>query len=179
MKAVEANANKLQMVQQMRQLTNKKPNMMQKLSILRVWFEQKVRRNQTSLTIREVGELILTKGLASDIDSAIKIVQTQLDIPAEQGSGISLQLEEFNRIFLIAILKSSFMEKLAEIEEVAEGKDIPLNLKIQNYQRKHMFAGLRSQREGKVDAASLLKNQEEEETQGVPPGLTNKTLITP
>jgi len=45
------------------------------------------------------------------------------------------------------------MEMLADVEAMADHKDVPLSLKFQNYQRKHMLGGLRLQRDYKVDAA--------------------------
>ena len=60
-----------------------------------------------SARIREVGEIILHKGLASDIDTAIKVVHSQLKLPPDQGDQ-RLELEDFQRIFLKACLKASF-----------------------------------------------------------------------
>jgi len=66
---------------------------------------------------------------------------------------LPLTLDDFNRIYLLPIAKASFMEMLADVEAMADHKDVPLSLKFQNYQRKHMLGGLRLQRDYKVDAA--------------------------
>ena len=50
------------------------PTMSQKLSILESWYVEKMGKANQTAKIREVGELILAKGLASDIDTAIKVV---------------------------------------------------------------------------------------------------------
>ena len=48
-----------------------------------------------SAKIREIGELILQKGLASDIDTAIKVVFSQLKIHPDKGDQYFLELDDF------------------------------------------------------------------------------------
>ena len=109
--------------------------------------------------MRELAEIILAKGLTSDIDSAIKIVFTQLKISPEKGDGHQLRIEDFNRIFLLSLLKHSFLEVLSQVEASASNRDIKLSLKIENFQRKNMFDGLRRQRDGTVNAEALLHKE--------------------
>lgn len=82
--------------------------MSQKLSILESWFVEKMGKASQSAKIREVGEIILHKGLASDIDTAIKVVFSQLRIHPDKGDQHFLELDDFYRIFLKACLKASF-----------------------------------------------------------------------
>ena len=58
----------------MKDLTDKKPTLSQKLGILEQWFKSRKGANYGTITVRQAGELILEKWLTSDIDSAIKIV---------------------------------------------------------------------------------------------------------
>lgn len=129
----------------------------QKLSILESWFVSKSNNRHRSISVREVGELILKKGLANDIDSAIKIVYSQLKLsPEKADSNYKLDLDAFNRIFILSLLKSSFLDVLARIDAQAGDRDISLAVKIENYQRKYMLMGLEKQRDGKVNASALL-----------------------
>ena len=75
-----------------------------------------------------------------------------------------LNQDDFNRIFILPIAAASFMEMLAEVEDMAEHKDVPLSLKFSNYQRKKMLGGLRLQRENKVDAAAIMKGSAPEDS---------------
>ena len=87
--------------------------MTQKLNILEGWYVSKTGGPHSIATVRELAEIILAKGLTSDIDSAIKIVFTQLKISPDKGDGFQLRLEDFNRIFLLSLLKHSFLEVLS------------------------------------------------------------------
>ena len=49
----------------------------------------------SAITVRQAGEVILEKGLTSDIDSAIKIVFGQLRLDKEVSSSLPLTLDEF------------------------------------------------------------------------------------
>ena len=80
----------------------------QMLGLLQLWFESKS-QNKGSVSIRQTGELILEKGIANDIDSAIKIVFSQLKIPEDRGDTIPLSNDDFKRIFIVSILKTSFL----------------------------------------------------------------------
>ena len=131
--------------------------MSQKLDILEGWYVGKIGGAHKVASIREIGELMLAKGLANDIDSAIKIVYFQLKIPQDRGDGHRIQLDDFNRIFIISLLKTSFLEVFAQIEELAGDRDVKLSMKIENFQRHNMFNGLRKQRDGTVNAEALMK----------------------
>lgn len=74
LKATESNRNRSQITKHMKDLSDKNPTMVQKLAILETWFVSKAGNLNSVLSIRDVGELIEAKGLANDIDSAIKIV---------------------------------------------------------------------------------------------------------
>ena len=82
--------------------------MSQKLSILEKWFVEKMGKANQPAKIREIGEIILQKGLASDIDTAIKTVFSQLKIHPDIGDQHYLELDDFYRIFLKACLKACF-----------------------------------------------------------------------
>ena len=83
--ALEANHNKLEMMKSIKNLGTQEPTMSQKLDILEGWYVAKTGSNLQVATIREIAEIILAKGLTTDIDSAIKIVFAQLKIPQERG----------------------------------------------------------------------------------------------
>lgn len=68
------------MIKSMHDLDNKNPTMSQKLDILEKWFVSSTGNKLKTMTIREVGELIVSKALANDIDSAMKIVFAQLEL---------------------------------------------------------------------------------------------------
>ena len=69
--------------------------MPQKLAILERWFVEKMGKANQSAKIREIGEIILQKGLASDIDTAIKVVFSQLKIHPDKGDQYFLELDDF------------------------------------------------------------------------------------
>lgn len=79
--------------------------MSQKLDILEGWYEGKIGNSYEKASVREIGELILFKGLANDIDSAIKVVYSQLKLSPTIEDSHKIGLEEFNRIFLVSLLK--------------------------------------------------------------------------
>ena len=120
----------------------------------------------------------MEKGLASDIDTAIKLVLNQLK-KDDDRSVLSLNIDDFNRIFLLAILKESFLEVLAKVEQQAQGKDIPLSLKIENYQRQNLLNGSSLRRNNQVDADLIMKQNLEQERLGVPTGLTQRAIVSP
>ena len=107
------------------------------MDILEGWYVQKIGSANKAASIREIGEIILAKSLANDIDSAIKVVFAQLKMsPTEKGDSHKLSLEEFNRIFLISLLKTSFLEVLGQIDEASGARDVKLSMKIENFKRK-------------------------------------------
>lgn len=85
--ALEARECKAEIMESIKELSETIPNIQQKLAIMQTWFVAKTDRGNPHelLTVREAGEIILSKGLANDIDSAIKIVQSQLKLSAELG----------------------------------------------------------------------------------------------
>ena len=72
--ALEANNDKLEMQSHIKNLVEKKPSMQQKLNIVKAWFVVKAGGAHKAISVREAGEIILSKGLTSDIDSSIKTV---------------------------------------------------------------------------------------------------------
>ena len=44
-----------------------------------------------------------------------------------------LDLDDFNRIFTVCFLRASMLDVLADIEESQGGRDLKLDLKIENY----------------------------------------------
>ena len=56
-------------------------------------------------------------------------------------------------------------------------RDVKLSLKIENFQRKNMFDGLRRQRDGTVNAEALLKKPKQHELADVPKGLNMPALM--
>ena len=85
-----------------------------------------------------------------------------------------LTLDDFTRIFILPCARFSFYQMLAEVDAAAEHKDQPLSLKFTNYMRKKMLAGLRLQRENKVDAACLMKDSMPEDGLGKKPFMHSK-----
>ena len=79
-KATEAKSSKMEMMKSCKDLAEKNPTMTQKLDLLQTWFVSKSEHKNKSIPMREVGELILEKQLANDIDSAMKIIYTHLDL---------------------------------------------------------------------------------------------------
>ena len=51
----------------------------------------------------------------------------------EQADYFKISIDDFNRIFLLHLLKDSFLYEISQIEKDAGDKDVKLNLKIGNY----------------------------------------------
>lgn len=117
----------------MQNLTDKAPTLSQKLGILETWFMSRQGAHNNSITVRQAGEVIFEKGLANDIDSAIKIIVSQLRLDKEVSSSQPLKQDEFNRIFMLPLFKGCFLDMLIEVEMLATNKDLPLSLKLANY----------------------------------------------
>ena len=103
------------------------------MGILDNWFMSRKGAENGSITVRQAGEIILEKALASDIDTSIKIVITQLRLDKDISTSIPLIKEDFEQIFLLPLTKGSFMQMLTEVEMMAGNKDLPLSLKFANY----------------------------------------------
>jgi len=62
------------MKQAMRSLNDKSPTLLQKIGIIEKWFlSRKGASTNGAITIRQAGDVILEKFMATDIDSAMKI----------------------------------------------------------------------------------------------------------
>jgi hypothetical protein len=68
--ALEQNNNKQKIFNLIKELNEKNPTMQQKLDIIKGWFVGKKGSSNAQASVRELGEIILSKGLANDIDSA-------------------------------------------------------------------------------------------------------------
>ena len=86
-------------------------------------------------------------------------VFAQLKLPQDKGDQHKIDLDDFNRIFLLSLLKDSFMDVLAQIDHLAGDKSVSLSLKIENHQRQKMFDALKNQMKSKVNAEALLEEQ--------------------
>ena len=117
----------------MESLTSQSATLVQKMGILDNWFMSRKGAENGSITVRQAGEIILEKALASDIDTSIKIVITQLRLDKDISTSIPLIKEDFEQIFLLPLTKGSFMQMLTEVEMMAGNKDLPLSLKFANY----------------------------------------------
>ena len=62
------------MTQAMRSLNEKSPTLLQKIGIIDKWFMTRKGAENGAITIRQAGEVILEKLLATDRESAMKIV---------------------------------------------------------------------------------------------------------
>ena len=56
----------------MEKLTSRKPTMPKKMAILKEWFVSVSGDTGGSLDIRELGKLLVDKGLSNDVDTAVK-----------------------------------------------------------------------------------------------------------
>ena len=101
------------MLDLIKELNEKNPTMQQKLDIIQSWFVSKKGNLYAQASVRELGEIILSKGLANDIDSAIKVVLSRLRLSDHTACHQKLELDDFERIFMVALLKDSFLDVLA------------------------------------------------------------------
>lgn len=83
------------MTKAMRSLTDKAPTLSQKSGIIENWFKSKADNHGSAISVRQAGEVILEKNLISDIDSAIKIVVSQLKLDKDVNTSLPLTLDEF------------------------------------------------------------------------------------
>ena len=100
----------------MNKLVTKKPSMLQKMALLKQWFVSKSGDTGGSLGIKEIGALLVDKGLASDVDTATKQIQKACKLNDRQTQDAIFDLNYFNRIFFIAILADSFKDAISDIE---------------------------------------------------------------
>ena len=114
-------------------MVKKKPSMLQKLALLKGWFVSCSGDSGGSLTIKEIGQLLVEKGLASDVDTAMKQIQKACKMTDRQVSSAVFDLNSFNRIFFISIVADSFKDAINDIENHQNSEHLGLNLKINNY----------------------------------------------
>ena len=75
----------------------------------------------------------MDKGLANDVDTAIKYIQKACKMSDRQVKDALFDLNNFNRIFFIAILADSFKNAINDIEDHQNSEHLGLNLKMSNY----------------------------------------------
>ena len=117
----------------MEKLTSRKPTMPQKIAILKEWFVSVSGDTGGSLDIKELGKLLVDKGLANDVDTAVKQVQKVCKMTDRQISDAKFDLNRFNRIFFITFLADSFKDALMDIEKQENSEHLGLNLKMSNF----------------------------------------------
>ena len=125
--------------------------MPQKMAILKEWFVSTSGDTGGSVNIRQIGQLLVEKGLAGDVDTSVKQVQKTVKMSDRQSADAQFDLNSFNRIFFIPILADSFKDALLDIENQQNSEHLGLNLKMSNFQRSKMISGINSQVSGKVD----------------------------
>lgn len=88
---------------------------MQKIDILKSWFNIAKHKNPDAyeIKIEEVAEMLVSKGLVSDIDTGIKAMHKAL---GSDSSLRKLTFELFQRIFCRSLFKESLIDVVEDIK---------------------------------------------------------------
>ena len=75
--------NQVKLVNAVDKLVNKKPTMPQKMAILKEWFVGVCGDSSGCLDIKEIGYLLVRKGMVADVDTAQKSVLKKIKMSAD------------------------------------------------------------------------------------------------
>lgn len=86
----------------------RKASLPEKINILEQWFVEIGGSISSNVTIQDIGQLLVSKGLTNDIDSGIKCVAKLLKISNMQRvKDMSYSNDDFNKIFVQPVFKES------------------------------------------------------------------------
>ncbi|CDW75722.1 iki3 domain containing protein [Stylonychia lemnae] len=141
----------------------------EQMEIIKGWWKQMDPNGNVLFehSINTVCGFMVKKRLASDKEQAAKIIFGQLGMATRKDN---INFDEFNRVFCKGIFKEALINVTNTFDQMSMAKqsvnDLPLSLKINEYQRSQMFSGLDPKseyyKEGRQILNSLNQIKEEE-----------------
>ena len=116
------------------------PSIAELMEIVYKWWSEVDPKGQLEQPVNKVAELLVSKGISSDIDSAKKILFKYLDKKEKM-----VTCEDFNQLFCKCIFKDALLSMTSDIDSLNASPslgDMPLTLKLGRYQRTLMMQGL-------------------------------------
>lgn len=108
------------------------------MEVVSDWWLEIDPKGRLEMPTQKVGELLVLKGIASDVDTAKKIMQKSLQKKEKLTTN-----EDFNKIFCKCIFKEALINMFESIDNLPDiNSDVPLQLKLGTYQRTMMMQGL-------------------------------------
>ena len=99
--------------------TDRAPTLPEKIEIVDKWFRSMtigLNYKTAEVSIKDIADLFVSKQLASDKDTGIKIVLKSLNIRQQDSEVVRINYALFQRIFCRCVFKESLVEVLREIE---------------------------------------------------------------
>eukprot|EP00347_Sterkiella_histriomuscorum_P003737 403363140 len=121
-------------------LEKSNPSIAELMEIVVEWWKEIDTLQKLEQPIDRIAELLVKKGITTDVDSAKKVLLKYLDRDMKNNI---LTKDDFNQIFCRCIFKDSLIamtEKICEMDTYIG--DVPLTLKLGRYQRDLMMHGL-------------------------------------
>ena len=110
------------------------------MEVVSQWWDEIDTQKKLDQPFDCVADLLVKKGISSDIDSASKVLQKYLDTVLK---GAHITRDDFYQVFCKCIFKDSLIAMSEQIDAMDKGLgEMPLTLKLGHYQRDLMIKGL-------------------------------------
>ena len=145
---------------------NKTSSLTDQMKIVRKWWNEMNNTGRIELPLKTVASFMTKKGITPDREKAKNVIyKAQLGREKRQ----TVTIDEFNRIFCKGIFKDALVNVVETIDadEKINNEDLPLSIKINQYQRGLMKDGLMKEtsryEDGKaiLEALNALKREED------------------
>ena len=110
-------------------------------------------------SVSQLAEMLVGKGIFTEKDSAVKGIIKNLNLGVHVDSNHKIDLDAFERISLITMFKDSLVDMLRHLDEKYEADTLGLGVKIGNYQRNKVKAGIKAQVKGDVELDFVLSGE--------------------